>query len=137
MKITRDIIIDLLPLYLANEASEDSRAVVEQFLANDPALAKLVEKTNQDQWDVEVPVPLNKEHEMKSFEKTKRLLVQQKIFLALAIATTLLIGAFRFDSAGVQWLWLYSPQIAWTLVIAAAIFWTAYLNVAYQLNRKE
>lgn len=137
MKVSRDVILDLLPVYLANEASEDTRVLVEQFLADDPTLAKLVERSNQNPWDGEIPIPLNKEHEMKSFEKTKQLLFQQKLFLALAVASTLMLAAFRFDSEGVEWLWINSPEIAWALVIIAAIFWTAFLNVAFILNRNE
>lgn len=137
MKISRDVIVDLLPLYLANEASEDTRALVEQFLVDDPALAKLVEQSKQTQWHEEVPVPLNKEHEMNTFEKTKQLLFQQKLFLALAVATTLFFIAFRFDANGVEWLWANSPQLGGAIFIVAGLFWTAFLNVAYLLNRKS
>ena len=31
MKVTRDVVTDLLPLYLAGDASEDTRALVEKF----------------------------------------------------------------------------------------------------------
>lgn len=136
MKISRDVILDLLPLYLANEASEDTRALVEQFLADDPALLKLVEQANQVPWSAEIPPPLNKEHEMISFEKTKQMLFQQKLFLALAVGTTLLLIAFRFDENGAEWLWINSPAAAWAIIIVAGLFWTAFLNVAYLLNQK-
>lgn len=135
MKITRDVVMDLLPIYLADEASEDSRLLVEEYLAEDPTLAKLVERSKKKQWEGEIPVPLNKEHEMKSFEKTKNLMFQQKLFLAMAIATTLLFAAFRFDSEGVEWLWIHSPEIGWAVFLAMTIFWTAFLNVSHLLNR--
>jgi hypothetical protein len=137
MKISRDIILDLLPIYLANEASEDTCLLVEQFLADDPTLAKLVEQSKQNQWQEEIPIPLNKEQEMKSFEKTKQLLFQQKLFLALAIATTLFLIAFRFDENGVEWLWIHAPRMGWGIFIVASLFWAAFLNVAYLLNRKK
>jgi anti-sigma factor RsiW len=38
MKITRDIVLDLLPLYLAGEASADTRALVEEYVQTDPEL---------------------------------------------------------------------------------------------------
>ena len=38
MTITRDVVRDLWPLYAANEASPDTRAVVDEFLRNDPEL---------------------------------------------------------------------------------------------------
>lgn len=137
MKINRDVILDLLPIYLADEASEATKTLVEQYLAEDPALAKLVEQSNQNQWDKEISVPLNKEHEMVTFEKTKHLLFQQKLFLALAVATTLFFIAFRFDENGVEWLWVSSPQLGWGVFLVASLFWAAFLNVAYLLNRKE
>jgi anti-sigma factor RsiW len=39
MKITKDVIKDLLPVYLAGEASNDTRAFLEDYLRSDPALA--------------------------------------------------------------------------------------------------
>ena len=40
MNVTRDVILDLAPLYLTGEASADSRALVDDYLASDPALAE-------------------------------------------------------------------------------------------------
>lgn len=134
MKITRDVIIDLLPLYLADEVSEDTRTLVEQFLANDPALAKLVEQSNIQQWD-DVPVPLNKENEMKSFEKTKQLLAQQRVLMGFAIFSTLMIVAVRGGEAGIHWLWRDLPQVGWLLMFVSVVFWAAYFNVTAALKK--
>lgn len=136
MKITRDVIVDLLPVYLADEASDDTQALIEQFLVDDPALAKLVEQSNQEQWVEEIPIPLDKEDEMILFEKTKQLLFQQKLFMALAIVTSLMMVAFYGDENGVRWLWINSPGAVWAILIVAGIFWTAFLNVSHILNRK-
>ncbi|MFZ1400632.1 MAG: hypothetical protein WAS33_27270 [Candidatus Promineifilaceae bacterium] len=134
MKITRDVIIDLLPLYLADEVSEDTRTLVEQFLANDPALAKLVEQSNIQQWD-DVPVPLNKENEMKSFEKTKQLLAQQRVLMGFAIFSTLMIVAVRGGEAGIRWLWHDLPQVGWLLMFVSVVFWAAYFNITAALKK--
>ena len=72
---------------------------------------------------------------MKTFEKTKQLLFQQKLFLALAVAATLMLAAFRFDAEGAEWLWINSPAIGWVLLLVATIFWIGFLNVSYLLNR--
>lgn len=136
MTITRDVILDLLPLYLANEASADTRALVEEFLAADPQLAKLIEQSKVAQFDLEVPPPLTKEHEMKTFEKTRFLLFQQKLFLALAVAATLFFVAFRFDETGVTWLWATTPVMGWAMLGVTTLFWTAFLNASWLLNRK-
>ena len=39
MEITRNVIEDLLPLYLADEASADTRMLVGEYLKTDPELA--------------------------------------------------------------------------------------------------
>ena len=134
MNITRDVILDLLPLYLADEVSDDTRTLVEQFLANDPALAKLVEQSNIQQWD-DVPVPLNKENEMKTFEKTKQLLAQQRVLMGFAIFSTLMIVAVRGGEAGIHWLWRDLPQVGWLLIFVSVVFWAAYFNVTAALNK--
>ncbi len=43
MKSTpRNIILDLLPVYIAGEASEESRDLVEEFAREDPEIARLI-----------------------------------------------------------------------------------------------
>ena len=44
MEISRNIILDLLPLYITDEASPETRALVEQYLDNDPELATIAQK---------------------------------------------------------------------------------------------
>lgn len=47
MKVTRDVILDLLPLYLADEASEDTRDLVEHYLETVPQLAQLAQQAGE------------------------------------------------------------------------------------------
>jgi anti-sigma factor RsiW len=42
MNVTRDVIADLLPAYLAGEASADTRALVDEYLRGDAELAARV-----------------------------------------------------------------------------------------------
>src|SRR4051794_34722525 len=44
MPVSREVILDLLPLYLAGEASPASRQLVEEFVSEDPRLAELVQR---------------------------------------------------------------------------------------------
>ncbi|MEZ4593362.1 MAG: hypothetical protein R3D55_19780 [Chloroflexota bacterium] len=134
MKVTRNVIVDLLPLYLADEVSEDTRALVEQFLANDPALTKLVEQSNIQPWN-DVPVPLNKENEMKSFEKTKQLLTQQRVLMGFAIFSTLMLVAVRGGEDGIRWLWVDLPQVGWLILFVSFVFWAAYFRVTSMLHK--
>jgi len=38
MNVTREVILDLLPVYLAGEASPDTRALIEEFVEQDLSL---------------------------------------------------------------------------------------------------
>ena len=136
MEITRDIILDLLPLYLADEASADSRALVEKFLTTDPQLAKLAERASKVELVADVPMALAKEHELATFAKTKQLLFQQKLFMGLAIFTSLLWIGFRFEEGSVQWLWQDAPALGFGIFVLAALFWIAFGNVNYLLNKQ-
>ena len=60
MKVTRDVILDLLPLYLAGEASADTRILVEKYLETDPKLAQLAAESAELLPD-DNPVPLTTE----------------------------------------------------------------------------
>jgi len=42
MNITKDVINDLLPVYLAGEASGDTRSLIEDYLRRDPEMAASV-----------------------------------------------------------------------------------------------
>lgn len=146
MKITRDVITDLLPIYLAGEASQDTRDLVEAFLKDDPDFAKLVEE--QETPLPESQIKLSKETEMQTLTATRILLRKRSIFLGIAIFFTCFAFAFTFDRSGLHWLWTQSPISAlinlvfgsWTdasitgLVNLAisAYFWIRY----FQTDRK-
>jgi anti-sigma factor RsiW len=44
MTVTRDVIYDLLPAYFSGDASADTRALVERFLATDPELKQMADR---------------------------------------------------------------------------------------------
>ena len=41
MKVTRDVVYDLLPGYFAGDVSADTRALIDEFLATDPEFARM------------------------------------------------------------------------------------------------
>lgn len=97
MKITRDVILDLLPLYLADEASADTRALVAEFLEQDPELAEIA-RSSALELKEDVPVPLTKEDKMEAYEEAKMHLLRRIVILAALFAFSCL--AFM----GVVWL---------------------------------
>ena len=108
MKITRSVILDLLPIYAANEASADTRALVESYLASDPEAADLAKELAKMETAEDVPVPLNKEDAMEAYMEAKRLMFRRTVIFAALIAFGFLcvlgltfviwLGAFRLVS---------------------------------------
>jgi anti-sigma factor RsiW len=44
MKVTRDVVYDLLPSYFAGDASDDTRALVEAYFETDPEFARMASR---------------------------------------------------------------------------------------------
>jgi hypothetical protein len=91
MDITENVILDLLPLYLADEVSEDSRTLIENYLKTDKELAALVEQSAAMELSGDLPVSLTDEDKMKTFKKTRWLFFLTIVFLSILIA--LILGA--------------------------------------------
>jgi len=108
VEITRNIVQDLLPLYLAGEASPETRVLVEEFLARDPALA--AEAARQKSGSVEkiltggTIMPLPQDHEAETLARTRAKLQRTAWILALAIAFTLVPFSFTFDNGHITWM---------------------------------
>ena len=96
MKITRNIILDLLPMYLADEVSTDTRALIEEYLKTDPELAKFAKQSKTMRLQSDVPVPLTRDDKMKTYRKAKRLILLYTIILAGLISIGLVITLFIF-----------------------------------------
>lgn len=90
MDITRNVILDLLPLYLADEVSADSRTLIEEFLTTDPELANVVKRSAALELQKDIPTPLTKEDEMEAYKEAKRLMTQRTIIIALIISVVVL-----------------------------------------------
>ena len=90
MEITRNIILDLLPLYLDGDASADTQALVEKYLEADPELAEMAEQITLRNKPEDVPVLLKKEKQMKAYEEAQRLILQRTLILGAVIAFAIL-----------------------------------------------
>ena len=89
MKVTRNVIEDLLPLYLADEVSADTRTLVEEYLETDPELANMAQDLAKTELPGDIPVPLTKEDQMEAYKEARRLMFLRTVILAITIATTL------------------------------------------------
>ena len=134
MNVTRNVIDDLLPAYLAGEASGDTVALVEEFLRQDPELALTVESLRRTPLP-ELPEVLLPTQEKEILNMTKRLLRWRAALMGLAFFLTLLPLSVHFHDGELTWIFLQGPPLATAIVIAAALAcWGAFFYVRGRLQ---
>lgn len=135
MKVTREVVRDLLPLYVAGEASRDSRELVESYLAGDPELRSLAESLRAAE--------LGPAHEFAppnaaraALERTRSVLRRRSRLLALALFFTGLPLSFVYDStSGLRFLLLRdAPSLGLSLLVTAVVLWISWGVVAHRLR---
>jgi hypothetical protein len=82
--------MDLLPLYLSEEASTDSRALVKEHLENDAELARMATQW-KDRLPEPPPLPVNPEAQVTAYQEAKRQIANPVNTLAAAIAFGILL----------------------------------------------
>jgi anti-sigma factor RsiW len=97
MEVTRNVILDLLPLYLAGEASADTAALVENYLETNPDLAKMVQQTDKTGLS-DVPVPLSKDDAMEAYVKANQRMITRTLLLG-AIIVVVIVGTIALVMA--------------------------------------
>lgn len=98
MNVTRNIIADLWALAAAGEASEDSRRLVDEYLAADPDFARTL-RDDRPQPAADVPVDLPPDHEAQTLNRTKRRLRRRSPLHIIALALTGLTVARVIEDA--------------------------------------
>jgi len=138
MKVTRDVIHDLLPAYLAGEACAETIALVEEFLRQDPDMVRTVEALLANPLP-ELPIALVPTQEKETLTMTKRLLHWRGILMGLALFLTLLPLSFRYDFGNGQFTWTFLqsfPPGAKAMVgLGALACWGGFLHVRRRLGR--
>jgi anti-sigma factor RsiW len=138
MTLHPDVLRDLLPIYLAGEASPATRALIEEHLVRDPDLARLVrEAADEESWKGLGGMPPTAEPtaEKIAFDGTRRALRLRSLLLGLAIAATLLPLSFVFDEGGLRFVLLSTaPKSALLLLAAALGLWIGFWRVSRRLS---
>lgn len=89
--LPRNVILDLLPAYIAGEASEESRALVEEFARNDPQIARLIRTGRSESEAISPKMPVPDNLEMKTKKRIRRSIRRQMWYVALATASILML----------------------------------------------
>ncbi|MGQ0733768.1 MAG: hypothetical protein ACT4QD_08945 [Acidobacteriota bacterium] len=128
MNITRDIVIDLLPVYESGEASADTRALVEDFLKQDTEFARIVKAAHKRPQARPEPIQPSPpaSGEVAAVTRTRNTLRWRSWTMAAAIFLTMLPFSMAGDSDnGLRFfMWRDVPASRFALVLAAALWWS-------------
>lgn len=130
MQVTRDIVIDLLPLYQSNEASKDSRAAVEEFLRTDPSLARLA---SQDAGTIPAATGASA-LERQTIARTRATIRRRSWILAAAIWCSLLPFSFAFRGGRVTFFMLRDQPESILVLLVAAVLWFLYARMTRSIR---
>lgn len=122
MDVSSAVISDLWPVYSAGEASPDSRALVEAYLASDPAFARTLHESSGLTLGVTGAPALSPDHELKTLALTKRRLRGYLWLLQLAI----MFSAFAFGRIVSDTSWDVSPRNFIITASLAVVCWIAF-----------
>ena len=136
MKITRDVISDLLPAYLADEATADTRALIAEAAAADPDIARLVESARQERIDpmTQVALALPRDLERDVVARTRKVLRRRTWTFALALFFTCLPLAFAFHGGTITFLMARDEPGSRLLWLSAAYLWFDYVRQGRRLS---
>ncbi len=140
MKVTRNVINDLLPAYLFGEVSTDSRALVEEFLEQDPEFARsVVQSKKEDLAKIDLlkgaDMRLSPDHEMQTFARTKAMLKRRKWLFALALVCTLFPFSIISENGHRTWMMIRDdPRMAVISLAVSVGFWIALFATNRQLR---
>jgi hypothetical protein len=115
MTITRPVILDLWPVYASGEASAETRAIVDEFLTQDPEFAR---QLRDDPLATVEPPPLPPDTEMRALTKARRRLGGYRSLLTLALIFTFqAFGRIVSDTS-----WNVSLRVFIVTAAVAAVF---------------
>jgi anti-sigma factor RsiW len=130
MNVTRDVVNDLLTVYLAGDASTDTQDLVEEWLRQDPDLARQVARArNLELPAVPAPPPTT---EKRALDRTRRLWRLRAVVLGAAIYFATLPLSVTFDSRGFQG-WLLHD---WTSRMLALLVAGSLVGIYVVLSRR-
>lgn len=135
MNIPKDVILDLLPVYLAGEASPATRAWLVEYLAQNPELAEQVRVQQSQSLDQALP-PLPPELELLALRNTRRTmtLLRWLFGLSMAFSAVALALELSFRPFKLRLLVFDYPAQLLPCLAAGAACWTAYFVLRRRLR---
>ena len=133
MTISRDVVKDLIPVYLAGDASADTRALVESYLKTDPELASDV--TAAGGTSLGLPATRPPTAEKQALDATRQLLKSRTSTLVVATLFTVLPLTFAFQGTTITFFLIRdAPMIGLAWWVTAAIMWIWHVMIRRRLQ---
>ena len=139
MNVTREVILDLLPVYLSGEASPDTRTLVEEYIRQDAELADRIRILWADNLAKAVPPALPPDLELRSLRRTRSLLGWQRWLFGLGISFSAvsLSNEFSFEDGHLKEFHFLLREYPVEFAICAALgiaCWIAYFLIRRRLR---
>ena len=135
--IPKEVVLDLLPLYLAGETSPATREWLKAYLDQNPELAEQARR-QRSRGRILGPAlpPLSPEVEMLVLRRTQRMLASLRWLFALALAFTAIALAMEitFRPLHIRLLLFHYPAHLGPVLVAGALCWTAYFALKRRLR---
>ena len=141
MNVSREVILDLLPVYLSGEASAATRNLVEDYMKQDLEFAQHIRLQWAENLAKVAPTALPPDLELRSLRRTRSLLGWQKRLLGFGIFFTVLPLSNEFSYADGHFkefhflLREYPLEFGTCLVLGLAC-WIAYFSLRYRLRTR-
>ena len=133
MNISRDVVKDLIPVYLAGDASADTQALVESYLKTDPELARDVAAARGT--SLGLPATRPPTAEKQTLDATRQLIKSRTSTLVVATIFTVLPLTFAFHGTTITFLLIRdAPIIGIAWWVTAAIMWIWHVRIRRRLR---
>lgn len=129
MKVTREVMNDLLPAYFSGEASADTKALMEEYFRENPEFERVARGSARSLEALQETVTVAPEakKEKRDLEKVHKAMWRRKMFFGLALFFTLAPLAFTYSKGHIAWMMVRNePWSAAFYWFAAALFWVLY-----------
>lgn len=81
-ELTKEVVLDLLPLYLAGEVSPETNGVIKEYLESNPELAEIAKEMAKADSLNKVPIPFKKEAALETYNEAKKWMTIRVLGLA-------------------------------------------------------
>ena len=133
MNISRDVIKDLIPVYLAGDASADTRVLVESYLKTDPELAGDVAAARGA--SLGLPATPQPTAEKQTLDATRQLIKSRTSTLVVATIFSVLPLTFAFHGTTITFFLIRdAPVIGIAWWVTAAIMWIWHVRIRRRLR---